>query len=379
MALFHSLKETEADGLGWVGALRNSDPEVELEEVDPDDPVYWQYKRSLLDSPPDARDFTLDDGIRRRVIGFQRIGKEFVHRDYASGSGFSVRFGDGEFASIPSEGTAFRVRYRTGPGTRANLPADTVTILQDPAPDPLDPRPTLGSIASAVTNPFSITTGVDPEDPDVIKRLAPEAFKAQPLRAVRDEDYEEVAERLLPWVQRAGATARWTGSWHTEFATADPLGSFVLSRERRTELENILDCVRQIGREVHVRDPEFISLDLEIKVCIAPSAYPGHVEESVIEALTGPDGFFSPDKFTFGTPLRRAALEAAVQAVPGVRGVEEMCLRARGITDLVLFSAMAFEVGDRQILRLQNDARFPERGSLRVRTVTDLSCVEAQT
>ncbi len=383
---FHSLGETESDGLGWVGQLREADPEVELEEVeattlepvDPTDPQRWEYQRSLLDADPEVPAFTLDDGIRRRIIGFHRLGEEVVHLDYAAGSGFSVRFGDGEFGRVPSDGTVFRVRYRTGPGTRANLPADTVTILDDPDPNPAVSWPTLAAIADSVTNPFPITTGVDPEPPEVIKQLAPEAFRAEPLRAVRDEDYREIAERLLPWIQRAGATARWTGSWLTEFATADPLGAFFLSDERRTELETTLDCVRQVGREVYVRDPVFINLDLQVKICVAPSAYPGQVEERVTAALTGPAGFFHPDNFTFGTPLRRAALEAAIQAVPGVRGVEEICLRARGLTDLVLFSDLTFEAADNRILRLQNDPRFPERGSLLVRTVTDVDCVEDQ-
>jgi len=375
---FHSLKETETRGLGWVGPLRDARPEVELEEVDatslepddPDLPERWEYQTSLLVSFADSAEYTLDDGIRRRVIGFHRIGEEVVHRDYASGRGFSVRFGDGEFGKVPADGTVFRVRYRTGPGARANVPADSVTLLSDPNPAPPFPWPTLAPLAESVTNPFPVTSGMDPEPLDVVKQLAPEAFKAEPLRAVRDEDYREIAERLLPWVQRAGASARWTGSWLTEFATADPLGSFALGPERRRELAATLDCVRQVGREVYVRDPEFLDLDLEVKVCVEESAFPGQVEERVTLALTGSAGFFHPDNFTFGTPLRRAALEAAIQAVPGVRGVEQICLRARGVTPLRPFTAMAFEVGDTQILRLQNDPRFPERGTLRIRTRT---------
>ena len=109
-----------------------------------------------------------------------------------------------------------------------NLPADSVTLLSDPNPAPgAPPAVTLEALAEEVTNPFAIVTGVDPEDAEVIRQLAPEAYQALTFRAVRDEDYREIAERL-PWVQRAGATARWTGSWLTELVTADPLGSFEL-------------------------------------------------------------------------------------------------------------------------------------------------------
>ena len=220
----------------------------------------------------------------------------------------------------------------------------------------------------AVTNPFAVTTGVDPETREEISQIAPEAFKALTFRAVRDEDYEEIAERL-PWVQQAGSTARWTGSWMTQFATADPLGSFALSAVNRLELEETLDCVRQVGREVYVQDPRFLDVDLEIGICVAASAYPGQVRERVVRALTrGPDAFFHPDNFSFGTPLRRAALEAAVQAVAGVRAVEAISIRVRGVTDWRALSDLLFEVGDDQILRHQNDPLFPGRGTLRVAT-----------
>ena len=45
--------------------------------------------------------------------------------------------------------------------------------------------------------------------------------------------------------------------------------------------------------------------------------------------LNGEKPFFHPDNFTFGQPLRRSDLEAAVQSVPGVKGVEEIKLRVR--------------------------------------------------
>jgi hypothetical protein len=61
----------------------------------------------------------------------------------------------------------------------------------------------LTSVLDAVTNPLPIS-GVDPEDAAVIKQIAPEAFRAVTFRAVRPEDYAEIAERL-PGVQRASA------------------------------------------------------------------------------------------------------------------------------------------------------------------------------
>jgi hypothetical protein len=376
VTFLYSLKQTETRGLGWLGELHNAEPEVELQEVKAANlqplttPQIWQWQRTLLDARGFEDAFTLDDGTWRRIIGFRRIGEVIEHVDYVSGSGFTIRFGDGEFGRTPPDKTVFRVRYRTGPGTRANLPADTVVNLRNPEDETQDD---LASVLDAVTNPLPITSGVDPEDAGVIKQLAPEAFRAITFRAVRPEDYAEIAERL-PWVQRAGARFRWTGSWLSAFVTADPLGAFELSPEHRTELENLMDCVRQAGREVFVRNPRFVNIDLEIKICIEPFAYAGQVKARVLEALVGRKGvrptkrFFDPDNFTFGTPLRRAALEATIQDVAGVRGVEKMRIRARGITELRDFKELTFNVGHDQVIRLQNDPLFPERGSLRIVT-----------
>jgi hypothetical protein len=371
-----SLRQTEPDGLGWLGTLRDARPEVELQEVDATNlqplqtPQLWEWQRSLLDSRGFEDHFALDHGTWRRIIGFQRIGEVIEHLDYASGFGFTIRFGDGEFGQIPGDGTVFQVRYRTGPGTRANLPADTIINLTNPANAA---EADLTGVLVAATNPLAVTSGVDPESAETIKQLAPEAFRAITFRAVRPEDYAEIAERL-PFVQRAGARFRWTGSWLSTFVTADPLGSFQLSSEQRTELANLMDCVRQAGREVFVRNPRFVNIDLEIRICIEPFAYAGQVKARVIEALLGrkgvrpTKGFFHPDNFTFGTPLRRAALEAVIQEVPGVRGVEQMRIRARGITDWRVFDELTFPVRHDQIIRLENDPRFPERGSLRIVT-----------
>jgi hypothetical protein len=376
VTFLYSLKQTETRGLGWLGKLHDAQPEVELQEVNAADlqpfgpPHLWRWQRTLLDARDFEDAFTLDDGTWHRIIGFRRIGEEIEHVDYAGGSGFTIRFGDGEFGRTPPDETVFRVHYRTGPGTRANLPADTVVNLRNPEDET---QADLASVLDAVTNPLPITNGADPEDAVVIKHIAPEAFRAITFRAVRPEDYAEIAERL-PWVQRAGARFRWTGSWLSAFVTADPVGSFELSPEHRTELENLMDCVRQAGREVFVRNPRFVNIDLEIRICVEPFAYPGQVKARVLEALVGrkgvrpTKGFFDPDNFTFGTPLRRAALEAAIQGVTGVRGVEKMCIRARGLTERREFDELTFNVGHDQVIRLQNDPRFPERGSLRIVT-----------
>ena len=324
----------------------------------------WTWRRALLgvdSAQPSDKDFTLEDGTWQRVAAFRRIGDEFVHRDYASGGGTTVRFGDNEFGLQPASGTTFQVRYRVGNGARGNVTPDTLVSF-DAAVLPF---------VDAVTNPLAGADGVDAESADEVRLRAPEAFRAITFRAVRPEDYADMAERL-PWVQRAGAAFRWTGSWLTCFVTPDPCGAFRMTPPQRVELDQQLDRVRQAGREVYVRDPVYANLDLDIRVCVAPGFFIGDVKERVLDALVGttaasrPRAFFSPDRFTFGTPLERSALEAAIQRVAGVRAVERILLRRRGWFGWRPFRTLVYPVGTDEIIRVENLPDFPERGSVRL-------------
>lgn len=362
------LPDPDEETLVWLGEkTRGAIPEVLLTELREtvtgwaEGPA-WTWRRALLGtdaSQPDDAHFTLDDGTWERVVGYRRIGTEVVHRDYARGTGTTIRFGDGEFGRLPAEGTVFRATYRLGNGRRSNVPADTLTHFDA----------TELPFVEAVTNPLPATDGEEAEALEEIRQLAPEAFRALTFRAVRPEDYAEAAERL-PWVQRAGATTRWTGSWLTVFATPDPRGVVTLTADQRSDLRDQLDRFRQAGREAHPGTPRYVTLDLRITVCVAPHAYRGETQAAVLEALFGKrgvrprPGFFSPDSFTFGTPLDRAALEAAIQAAPGVRAVEGITFRRRGWFDWRPFTELAYEVAMDEVIRVANDPLHPERGTL---------------
>ena len=130
-----------------------------------------------------------------------------------------------------------------------------------------------------------------------------------------------------------------------------------------------MDRVRQAGREVKVMDPVYADIDLEIRLCVAANAYRGEVKEAALAALfgeSGAAGFFDPDRFTFGAPLSRAALVAALQEVPGVRAVEAMRVRRRGWFDWRDFPEFALPVGVNELVRVANDRELPERGAVRL-------------
>ena len=373
IAYLSSLLLTEEQPLVWLGNNpEEAVPEVHLEQLQFISPNWivmsepWLWQRSLVgvhSSQSNDQHFTLDDGIWRRVVGYQRQGEEIIHRDYATSNGVTIRFGDGEFGLIPKEASVFRVLYRVGGTRSSNVAPGAIQHFNTTAP-------ALNFIES-VTNPLNAVNGKDRETFDEVRQSAPEAFKTITYRAVRPEDYAEAAERL-PWVQKAGAVFRWTGSWLTAFVTPDPKHAVALTEEWRVDLEYQLNRFRQAGRETAVMDPVYADIDLEIDICAAPEAYPGEVKERVMEKLAGKKGvrtrpgYFSPDNYTFGTPLERSTLEAAIQSVPGVKAVEAIRFRRRGVFNWKPFDSFFYEPEKNAIIRIQNDRLHPERGTIKL-------------
>jgi hypothetical protein len=281
--------------------------------------------------------------------------------DLDGGEGSTLRFGDGVFGAAPAEQDLFEVSYRVGLGAKGNVAVDTIVQL-----DPSTP-----SLVVAARNPFAVVDGADAESRDHIVRMAPQAFRAVQYRAVRPEDYEAAAETLT-WVQKAGTTFRWTGSWLTVFTAADPRGAEQITLQRETELTRLLNRRRLAGYESYAPPPNYLSLDLKIEICAQPGWLDGDVEAAVLDRLgaaTRPDGsagFFFADRFTFGSPLYRSRLEAAIQAAPGVLGVRAITYRQRGTFAGFVDLPEVVAPGTRRILRVDNDPSWPERGTIRV-------------
>lgn len=347
--------------LGW---LANADPaqppapEIILQKFLPAT-VPWSFATTLLDSLATTNDFTVDP-VAWQVVARSGTGKPMQY-DIAGGDGSSIRFGNNVFGASPDEQDMFQVTYRTGLGAIGNVAADSITII-DPA---------AAGMISAARNPFAVTTGADAETASHIRRMAPQAFRAVQYRAVLAHDYEAAAE-TLPWVEKAAASFRWTGSWMTVFTAADPRGGEQISVDEEIQLVELLNRYRLAGYESYAPPPAYISIDLRIEVCVQSGWFDGDVEASVLDVLgssTRPNdatGFFFADRFTFGTPLYRSRLEAAIQNAPGVSGVLAIEYRQRGTFAGFVDLPEVVSPAPSQILRVANDPSRPERGTIRV-------------
>ena len=325
--------------------------------------VEWECVSDLLQLDLDSPGFVVEPGMWRTVETHRLPTSDFAFRDYASDAGWSVKFGFGELGRPPADGTLLRFLYYTDPALEGNVASDAIKLSWPFGPDP-DPQ--LSGFVSTVTNPLPFANALIEETAESIRLNAPQYYRARPRRAVRPEDYRTIIE-LLPSVDRAYSTTRWTGSWSTDFVAVDPKDSIALTDEQRAELATEIDCIRLAARDAEPVDPTYRDIDLEVLVCVAAGFTVGDVLERVRDRLA-PPGFFAPANFTFGEPLRRSAVEAAVQGVQGVaHGAPHV--RVHGVGNWRPFTEAAIAAGADEIIRLQDDPDHSTLGLLRIRAV----------
>ena len=127
--------------------------------------------------------------------------------------------------------------------------------------------------------------------------------------------------------------------------------------------------------------PSFVSLSIELIVCVEPDQYAADVERDLLDAFTaghrrdGRRGFFHPDHFSFGDPVRLSAIIAEAMRVRGVSLVEvrlgdEPPGRLERLDQPGVDHADEGEIpiGAAEVARLENDPDAPEHGRLVFRT-----------
>lgn len=337
-------------------------PELTVTQTLPE-PASFTFATSLLDAAAAEPAYTVDPAAWRVVATDD--GGTPTQWEYDGDQGDTIRFGDGTFGAQPVDGDVFSVQYRIGLGAGGNVAPSAI----------LNVDPSASAWLSSVRNPFAVTNGADAETPQHIQRMAPQAFRAVQFRAVTPADYEAAAE-TLPWVLKAGTSFRWTGSWLTVFTTADPTAAGTsgasATEANQEDLINLLNRRRLAGYESYAPPPTLVSIDLVITVCVQTGWLSSDVEGGVLSRLAdaiqpnGTPGFFYADSFTFGTPLYRSNLEAAIQSVNGVKGVLDVEYRQRGASAVFQTLQAELQFGTDEILRVGNDPNYPERGTIRV-------------
>jgi hypothetical protein len=293
----------------------------------------------------------------RELLNSDRFAADFV-LEVEEGGSARVRFGDGVLGRAPAPDSEFTATYRVGTGGRGNVGAGALS------------RIVTGLPVTHVTNPLPATGGVDPEPIGRVRLYAPQAFRTQ-KRAVTVADYAAFAERH-PEVQKAGATRRWTGSWYTVFITVDRVGGRPIDDGFEDELRAFLDPFRLAGHDIEIEAPQFVSLRLELSVCVAPGYVRSTVKAALLEVFSsrtlrgGRRGFFHPDNFTFGQPVYLSGIVAAAMDVAGVEWVDVTAFHRYGEPGQSGLEDRELRLGRLEIARLDNDPSRPENGRIEI-------------
>jgi hypothetical protein len=313
----------------------------------------WSPQRDLISSAATTPDFVVEvDNAGRAVL----------------------RFGDDVNGMAPAEGATLHARMRLGNGTAGNIGADSISQLYAPAfYDPagwLDEgtrTPLLlnaADVIRAVSNPLPARGGTPAETMEEVRQYAPQAYRTQ-RRCVTPQDYADRAGQH-PLVQRAAATLRWTGSWHTIFLTVDRRDGLPVDAAFETAIRDYLEPWRMAGHDLEIDAPSFVSLEITLTVCVRPGYFRSDVKRALLTAFSsrrladGTPGFFHPDNFTFGDSVYLSAVLAAAQSVTGVRHVEAAVFRRQGETTTAVPAELT--TARLEIPRLENNPAFADHG-----------------
>jgi hypothetical protein len=298
------------------------------------DTATWLPQRDLLGSAADKAEF---------VVEIENDGTAFI------------RFGDNEYGQEPEPGTEFTATYRAGNGAAGNVGAETLAHIVSN-----------DSAILGVRNPLPAAGGNDPETMADIRRDAPQAFRTQ-KRAVTQADYAHTAE-LDRSIQRAAATFRWTGSWHTVFITVDPFDGLPLTSDFEGQLRQEIEPYRMAAHDLEIDTPRYVSLEIAMFVCVKPDYFRSDVRAALLDVFSsrtfadGRKGLFQPDFFTFGQTVYLSKLYAAAQAVAGVASVEITTFQRQGLPETSGLTNGFLVMNRLEIARLDNDPNFAERG-----------------
>jgi predicted phage baseplate assembly protein len=275
-----------------------------------------------------------------------------------------LRFGNGEQGRLPEAGSSFFATYRVGNGVSGNVGAEAIShlVLRDT---------TISGLAVQVRNPLPAVGGTDPESMAEVRLFAPTAFRKQLQRAVTADDYAQLVQRNFEdGVQRAAARLSWTGSWYEAQVAVDPLGSQEAGPPLLADIQQRLALYRRIGHDLAVLPARYVSLDIEMTVCVLPHYLRGHVEAELRDVFStrllpnGRRGFFQPDNLTFGEGVYLSRLVAVAQAVKGVESVKVIKLERLYEGDHGELAQGVLKLSALEVARLDNDPSFPEHGRL---------------
>lgn len=316
---------------------------------------------------------TLPSGV---TVGAQHVGNLLDARpgelslvvDIEEHEAPIVRFGSGAVGLRPPLGSTVSAAYEVGGGPRGNVAANALTLLErNTAPAGQVPA---WEVVAAVTvrNPAPASGGAEPTPLNVVRRDAPEAFAAEPRRAVLAADHAAAALRVAN-VQRAMAQRLWSGSWPVIATVVDLEVDGDQAAQTSAQIAALLDDLRMLGAEVAVLPSTPIGLFVALDVCAAPTAQSERLRREILDLLRpGSDerpGVFHPSRMQLGAAVYLSTVVAAVAALPAVDALQAREARRLSDPPGTVADVIAFKANEVGVL--DDDPARPNRGRLDVK------------
>jgi hypothetical protein len=270
---------------------------------------------------------------------------------------------------IAPNNTTLTVRYLTGGGVAANVPANSITSIIDTtnitiATTGLDPTlqsRVLGSVA--ITNPLAATGGKDGDTTDELRFNSLAAFGTQ-LRTVTQDDY---LVRALSLPSQYGSIAKiYLEPEKLENIlpgeTPSTLDLYVLaydvnkklkpaSNALKQNLKTYLSQYRMINDTIRIRDGYTINIGIEFDIIVLPEYNNSEVLISCINVLKS---YFEIDKWQMNEPIILRDLYIMLDRLDGVQTIKTINITNKVGINLG-YSPFAYDIAS----ATQNNTIYP--------------------
>ena len=127
-----------------------------------------------------------------------------------------------------------------------------------------------------------------------------------------------------------------------------------------------------MGHDLHIKPAVYVPIDLALDVCALPGYERGAIKAALLEhfgsgrGCGGTQGWFHPDRLSFGDDLRTSRIIAEAMSVPGVECVSVTRLRRLSEPPNHEIENGILPLAAHEITRLDNDPGRPEAGQLSI-------------
>jgi hypothetical protein len=243
---------------------------------------------------------------------------------------------------IAPSNTTLRVRYLTGGGVAANVPANSITDIANKlnfisVPNGGDATNTIDYIKQSVivTNPTAATGGQDGDTVEELKLNSLAAFGTQ-LRTVTQADY---LVRALSLPSQYGSIAKVYAEPERleNLLPGESLSSinlYVLAYDNTKKLKNATSGLKQniktylsqyriINDSVKIRDGFIINISVGFDIVVLPNY---NNNEVLFRCLTSVRDYFNIDKWQINEPIILKDLYIMLDKIKGVQSVKSISI-----------------------------------------------------